>query len=242
MIRRCAMPVCADHRASPPSRSAEHGFTPPRRSAEHGFTLIEVMVALMIFGMIAAAGVALLAFSVRAQGATDAATDDIAAVNRLSAILTADLAQAQDRPTRDVAGVRLPAFTGANGGTPLLRFVRAGWSNPDGAARSDLQKVEYRLSDGAIERVGYPALDGAAPMPPAVILDRVRAVTMRFRYAGAWGDRWDGTPVAALPQAVEMIATRQDGTAWRMLFLVGTGAGRTDTSQQQQAGDARAAF
>ena len=49
---------------------AEHGFTPAKRSAEHGFTLVEVMIALMIFGMLAAAGVAILTFSVRAQTAT----------------------------------------------------------------------------------------------------------------------------------------------------------------------------
>ena len=54
------------------------------RRGEAGFTLIEVMIALMIFGMIAAAGVALLAFSVRAQGASGAALDDIGAINRLS--------------------------------------------------------------------------------------------------------------------------------------------------------------
>lgn len=195
-----------------------------RRDAAAGFTLVEVMVALMIFAMIAVAGVSLLAFSVRAQRATGVAADDMAAVNRLSAILTADLAQAQDRPTRDMGGARLPAFAGANGGDPLLRFVRGGWSNPDGAARADLQKVEYRFVDGAVERIGYPALDGAAAIAPAVILNGVRAVTVRFRYGGAWADRWDGTAGAPLPQAAELVATRQDGTQWRMLFLVGTGA------------------
>lgn len=196
------------------------------RAREQGFTLVEVMVALLIFGMIASAGVALLSFSVRAQGAATVALDDLGAVNRLSSILTADLAQARDRPTRDMGGTLLPAFVGGAGGTPLLRFVRGGWANLDAAPRSTLQKVEYRLTTGGLERIGYPALDGAAPLPPALLLDRVQQVTLRFRYAGAWSDRWEGNPLSALPQAVEMQVVREDGRNYRMLFLVGPAAPR----------------
>lgn len=34
-------------------RSTEHGFTSLKRSAEHGFTLVEMMVALAIFSLVA---------------------------------------------------------------------------------------------------------------------------------------------------------------------------------------------
>jgi general secretion pathway protein J len=199
-----------------------------RRDA--GFTLVEVMIALMIFGMIAAAGVALLAFSVRAQGASAVALDDTGALSRLSSILTADLAQAQDRNTRDVNGVLLPAFSGDAAARPLLRLVRAGWSNPDQAPRAELQKVEYRLEGDGLERIAYPALDGATALPPALLLDRVRTVQLRFRYRGAWSDTWQGNPRAALPQAVELVVTRADSRLYRLLFLVGTGAGRVQES------------
>ncbi|MBB3692972.1 type II secretion system minor pseudopilin GspJ [Sphingomonas sp. BK580] len=207
-----------------------------RRDA--GFTLVEVMIALMIFGMIAAAGVALLAFSVRAQGASAIALDDTGALSRLSSILTADLAQAQDRNTRDVNGVLVPAFSGDAAATPLLRLVRAGWSNPDQAPRAELQKVEYRLAGDGLERVAYPALDGAAPLPPALLLDRVRTVQLRFRYRGAWSDTWQGNPRAALPQAVELVVTRADSRLYRLLFLVGTGAGRVQESGSGAPGGA----
>ncbi|WP_375249342.1 type II secretion system minor pseudopilin GspJ [Sphingomonas sp.] len=199
-------------------------MTPPARPARNGFTLVEVMIALMIFGMIAAAGVALLSFSIRAQGASAAALDDSAALNRLSAIMTADLAQAQDRPTRDQRGVLVPAFTGGAAQVPLLRLVRGGWSNPDDAPRAALQKVEYRLDAGAVERVAYPALDGAAALPAAVLVDRVRQARVRFRFGGAWSDTWQGQPRAALPQAMELIVVRDDGLSYRLLFLVGTGS------------------
>jgi general secretion pathway protein J len=194
-----------------------------RRAQAAGFTLIEVMIALMIFGMIAAAGVAILAFSVRAQGASGAALDDIGAINRLSSILTADLAQAVDRPTRDQNGTQLPAFTGGSGQPVMLRLVRGGWSNLDAAPRAGEQKVEYRLTDGALQRVAYPMLDGAQSLPPAVLLNDVRQVALRYRTDGAWSDRWQGPPTNPLPQLVEMRLVRTDGREFRQLFLVGTG-------------------
>lgn len=198
-----------------------------KRPREAGFTLVEVMIALMIFGMIAAAGVALLAFSVRAQGATDAALDDNAALTRLVSIMTADLAQAQDRTTRDIAGVRVPAFSGDRNAQPMLRFVRGGWSNPDQAPRATLQKVEYRLTGDGIERVAYPALDGAAPLPPALLIDRVQEVRVRFRFLGAWSDTWAGNERSDLPQAMELTIVRAGNQSFRFLFLVGTGAPRS---------------
>lgn len=207
------------------SRSAENGFTPPSRSAENGFTLLEMMVALLIFGMLTSAGVALLSFSVRAQAATAARLDDIGALNRLSSAFAADLAQATARVTRDENGTPLPAFEGiaGSGDGAILRLVRTGWINLDDAPRPNVQKVEYRVRGGMLERVAYPLLDGAAPLPQAVLLNNVSRAQMRYRLAGAWSDGWQGTAEAPLPQAAEMQIVRTDGTRFRIVALVGTG-------------------
>jgi general secretion pathway protein J len=183
------------------------------------------MISLMIFALLAAAGVALLSFSVRAQGATGAKLDDIQALNRLSSALSTDLAQAETRQARNEAGDLLPAFVGETGSsmTPMLRFVRGGWSNIDAAPRPSEQKVEYRLTGGVLQRIAYPMLDGAEPLPPVAMLSHVRQVTLRYRLDGAWNDSWQGTPVAALPQAMEMRLVRDDGVEFRQLFLVGSG-------------------
>jgi general secretion pathway protein J len=209
-----------EHGFTPVRRSAEHGFTPVRRSAEHGFTLVEVMVALLIFGMIAAAGVAILSFSVRSQAATGARLDDAAALGRTESILSADLAQAVNRPVRDEGGTTRPAFVGDAAGFTL---VRLGWSNVDAAPRPTAQKVGWRLVAGALERVAYPMLDGAAPLPPAALLTRVRQARLRYRFRGAWSDRWDGATGVPLPDAAELSLVRDDGTIWRTMALVGTG-------------------
>jgi len=190
---------------------------------EQGFTLIEMIIALLIFAVLAAAGVSLLSFGVRAQTVAGRKLDDIAALSRLDAVLASDLGQAMPRATRDQDGARQPAFeAGANG--TLLRMVRGGWDNVDAAPRSSLQKVEYRLTDdGAIERVAYPMPDGAAPLPGATMLTDVASVGLRYRLSGGWSDNWTGTPAIALPDAVEMTITRRDGTVFRELFAVSTG-------------------
>ena len=198
---------------------------------DDGFTLVELMVAFVIFGLLAAAGVALLGFSVRAQGAGAARLDDLSGLERTVAVLSADCAEAVARPTRDGNGVTLPAFVGEGGGAsvsgaaPMLRLVRGGWSDLDASPRPTLQKVEYRVENGALLRTAYPELDGAAPIAPAVLLAHVKAATLRYRYAGAWTGRWDGADGIALPQAMELVVLRDDGKTYRALFLVGTGYG-----------------
>jgi general secretion pathway protein J len=208
-----------------PSRSMGRDIASASRSAEHGFTLVEVMIALLIFSMLAVAGVAILSFSVRAGAATGTRLDDVASLNRTLSVLSADLAEAVDRPTRDEAGIVRPAFVGeaTAAAAPMLQLVRGGWSNLDALPRPALQKVAYQLTRGALERVAFPQLDGAAPLSPAVLMTGVRDVRLRYRIAGAWSDRWDGTAGAALPQAMELTLVRTDGTAWRRLFLIGNG-------------------
>ena len=193
--------------------------SPVARDEEAGFTLVELLVALLIFGLIAGAGVAILAFSVRAQGVTTKRLDDVAAIARAGALLCADLGQALDRPARDEAGVRLPAFTGD---AQSMRLVRGGWTNLDAAPRPAVQKVAWRAENGALERIAYPMVDGAAGQAASAVATGVRAVRLRYRYRGAWSDRWDGA-AAPLPDAVEMVVARRDGTSLRQLFLTGTG-------------------
>lgn len=208
----------ADQTAGQADQIAEEG-------QEGGFTLVEVLVALLIFAILASAGVALLSFSVRAQAATGAKLDDLAALNRTLSILSADLAQASARETRDEAGTPVPAFIGEASGEaqPMLRLVRGGWTNLDRQPRPGVQKVAYRLDGGVLQRLAWPQLDGAAPLPPGPLLDRVRAVRLRYRFRGAWSDRWDGGGGVALPQALELRVQRTSGAEYRQLFLVGSG-------------------
>ena len=73
-----------------------------------GFTLIEVMIALLIFALLAAAGVLVLSQSIDNRFVVKAATDRTAELQRLRATLRADLGQAAPRRVRAANGQPAP--------------------------------------------------------------------------------------------------------------------------------------
>ena len=93
--------------------------------------------------------------------------------------------------------------------------------------------MAWRLANGALERVAWPELDGAAPLTPAAMVTNVIGVHLRYRIGGAWSDRWEGRGPTALPQAAEITISRRDGTHWRELFLVGPGTSPASTVIQR---------
>ena len=191
-----------------------------RRAGEAGFTLIEMLVALAVFALIAGGALALLRISVDAELGARRRTEAMAAERRFLSVWTADLAQAAPRPARDEAGSSHAAFE--VGGAVLLRFVRSGWSNVDGAARPSLQKVEWRWDGKALVRSGYPFPDGAAPDPPSMMLPLAAAPALRFRTGdGVWRDRWEPQREGELPVAVELLLPQAGGEPLRVVSLVG---------------------
>jgi general secretion pathway protein J len=194
---------------------------------ERGFTLVELLVSLLIFGMLSAAGVALLSYSVGAQDSARIRLDELSSLRRVGALIGNDLAQAAPRLWRDEGGAVRAAFIGGSGQTqgPALLFVRRGWENLDGSSRPSLQKVQYRLSDGRLERIGYPYVDGTAASAAVPLLERVRSLRLRYLGAdGEWRERWDPAQPTLLPRAVEMVVDVGRGGSIRQLFLVGAAA------------------
>jgi len=194
------------------------------RRSEAGFTLIELLVALAIFALISVAGVMLLRSGSDTQIAVKKRLEEMALSHRLANSLEGDLAQAIARPVRDQSGQIIPAFTQSEASVPgaLFGFVRAGWSNFDGAPRAGLQRVAYVLEGGALKRLSWPMLDGAAPSDAAFLLEGVTSATVEFRdNTGAWRDDWTATDADALPRAVALNVNLTGKPAQRMLFLVG---------------------
>ncbi|MCW2393892.1 MULTISPECIES: type II secretion system minor pseudopilin GspJ [unclassified Sphingobium] len=194
-------------------------------AGEEGFTLIELLVAVMIFAMLATAGVVLLRTSVDGQAAISRNLDALADVQRGVSLLDADLSQAVTRISRTEAGTFAPAFFGraAQSEEPLIQFVRAGWSNPATLRRPTLQKIEYWWRDGRLERIGYPALDGAQPPAPSVLFEHVTALSLRYRARnGVWQDRWASVRPTELPTVVELTVGRRSAAPVTLRFPVGT--------------------
>jgi general secretion pathway protein J len=168
---------------------------------EGGFTLVEMLVALSIFAVLAASGVGLLRSSVDTQNAVAARLSGSSGLTRLQALLANDVAHAIVA-AESAAGKGQGAFAGNVNGFTLLR---SGWDNLDGAPRSDVQRVDWTAAAGAVERAG--SVPGTAAGTAAKVIAAKQA---RFRYrtaAGAWADSFGGAPGEPLPQAVELVLT-----------------------------------
>lgn len=188
-----------------------------------GFTLVEVLVALLIFAMLAAAGAAVLSVAVDNRFAVKAATDRTADLQRVRALLRADIGQAAGRRARGPTGRPQPqAMMGASQpGDAALILTRAGWSNPNEQARPSLQRVEYRLVGDRLERRVSTHLDGSRPGPPQVLYRGVRDLEVRFVRDGDEAPAFASTPDRPLPDAVRVTMTLQGYGRVEQLFLAG---------------------
>lgn len=190
-----------------------------------GFTLVEVMISLMIFAVLAGAGAAVLSGTIDNRFAVKAATDRVGDLQRMRGLLRADLGQATARRSRGPTGrpTAQPIVGPAVPGDPILVLNRAGWSNPGEQARASLQRVEYRLVEDRLERRVSMHLDGARPGPPQVLYRGVRDVTVEFVRDGQVAPAFISSLDRPLPDAVRIGMTIGDYGRVDQLFIVGSG-------------------
>ncbi len=134
-------------------------MTKPDRSG--GFTLVEVLIALAITAFVSA--IAYTSFSTVLSGveSSQATAERVYQINRAWMMISRDLEQFVARPVRDEFGELEPALQGGIAARFPLSFTRGGWHNPVGHARSELQRVNYRLEEETLWRDSYPVLDRA---------------------------------------------------------------------------------
>lgn len=190
-----------------------------------GFTLVEVMVSLLIFAILAGAGAAVLSATIDNRFAIKAASARVGDLQRMRGLLRADLGQATARRSRGPTGRPSPQpIIGAVApGDPILVLNRAGWSNPDEQARPSLQRVEYRLVGTRLERRASSHLDGARPGPPQVLYRGARDVTVEFMRDGQAAPAFISSIDRPLPDAVRIGMTIEGYGRIDQLFIVGSG-------------------
>jgi general secretion pathway protein J len=170
---------------------------------ERGFTLVEMMVALLIFALLASAGVGILRASVQTSDSVDRGLARINAQQRFVALFTADIGQAIARPLVGVGEVRQPPFEGT---ANTMTLMRGGWANPNLYPRSSLQRVTWQLEGGGAARVAHLFLDGSDPGQAALLMGKVASLSFRYRRAdGGWSDSFRSSATELLPAAVEVI-------------------------------------
>ncbi len=200
-------------------------------SAQRGFTLLELLVAIAVFAVIAVAAYAGLRSVLFTRQVVEQEAQRLGRVQLTFAILTRDLEQVINRPIRDEFGQTQPALKGGGVTGPALTLTRTGWDNPLRQPRAGLQRVAWELEDDHLIRQYWITLDrsGIAEPRRAALLEGVEALRSRFLdSAGEWRTEWpprDATgDTPSLPRAVELTVELADwGPITRLLPLAGFG-------------------
>ena len=198
-----------------------------------GFTLLEVLVAVVVFGIISVLAYGGYNQLIQQSDIVERGASRTRAIQSTVQRMTEDFAMLEPRPIREPIGESLEPALRA-GGTrveTLADLTRSGWTNPAGLSRSTLQRVTYRLLDNKLERAYWTALDRTLSTEPtsAVMLDKVRAVSFRFMDQNqTWHDQWpplgySGGDAARLrPIAVEITLELEDwGKIVRLVEVAG---------------------
>ena len=190
-----------------------------------GFTLVELLVALAIFAIIAGFAYrgldALLQSRVALEKESRKWRDTAIFVGRIER----DLSAVIDRSVVGESGTQLAAVSSmieSTGSGEGLALTRSGSPLQQNALAAP-QRVAYRLRDGSIERLSWNGLDAAPREEPTAVavLKSVSAFGLRFldpngEYQPTWG--LPGNPDAKLPAAVEI--TLQLASGERIVRLV----------------------
>lgn len=195
------------------------------RQISGGFTLIEVLVAITIFVVMAAMAYGGLRVVLDARDSYERNNDRLADVQTFFLIMQRDIEQTVDRPIRDGFGDRQPSLTGDRNG---LELTHAGLRNPAGFARSHLQRVAYVLEADTLVRLVWPVIDRAQDSEPvrSYVLEGVETVELRFLDAKHnWQTKWPADKLgdeqpAALPRAVEVSIDYRDWGRLTRLFAL----------------------
>jgi len=130
-----------------------------------GFTLVEILVAFLIFSIIGVVSSQLLSQTIDAQSKLSDRGERLSNLHRAMQVIQRDIMQLADRPIRDQYGD--PLQTLMIGSDGAIEFSRVGWRNPLKLRRAEVQRVAYRIQDNNLMRGSWSVLDRAQDTLPA---------------------------------------------------------------------------
>lgn len=198
----------------------------PRPGSEPGFTLLELLIALSIFSVLAVLAYGGLGTVLDQQRLTEENAERLGDLQKTYLIIQRDIEQAVPRPVRDEFGDARASLTGGAGG---LELSRGGWRNPLDRPRSTLQRIGYSLEDQQLVRHSWLVLDRAQDSEPLhqLLAGDITGFSLRYLDGNnSWQEQWPvdnpgadpETVILKLPRAVEVTLEHEYFGEIRWLF------------------------
>lgn len=126
-------------------------------SKSHGYTLIEILIALAVFAILATITTSVLYNAFTTRSRVNEQSEHLNKLQLAISLMQQDTSQAVERAIRSNEMHLFPAFMGE---TNYLEFTRDGNANPGNIEkRSTLQRVAYVCEKGALQRRTWDRLD-----------------------------------------------------------------------------------
>jgi len=198
----------------------------PGAAPRSGFTLVEVLIAILIFGILTAMTYRALTGVLETRRRVEQENRKWRTIAYALTRIEQDIGASLNRPVRDAGGIMRPAFVGNPvpiAGEGQLMLTRTGQLDAEGYETAPL-RVGYVLRDGVLLQLSWPVLDQGVRTNPTMTPLLSGIQRLEFAYAGASGQPtpfWPQTGVAgtdALPAAIAMRITFVSGEQLSRMF------------------------
>ncbi|MEZ8143667.1 type II secretion system protein GspJ [Enterovibrio norvegicus FF-33] len=201
---------------------------PPIKRHARGFTLIEVLLALMIFATLSMSANQIFSNVITSDKQTEEVGNALKTLQRTLLIMDSDFRQMMARQYRnggDEAQEALLEFSDdlLDSESQGIRFVRGGWINPQALfPRGEVVKVGYRIQDNTLERIRWMYPDDSSSVEPAImpVMEGVKDISFAVLGSESWQESWD-SPLE-MPKAIRVtLDTDRYGELVRIYVLSG---------------------
>ncbi len=201
-----------------------------KRNNFQGFTLLELLVAIAVFSIMATMAYGGLRSVMAGREHTDQVAQRLRELQRTLLFLQQDLSQIVARPVRDEYGEVESAVIAGGAEDEVLQLTRGGVGRI-GRDRPSLRRVSYQLKGSQLIRRVWPTLDRVQGSEPrqfylASTLERIEFRFLSDKASADWMSSWpplgETTAKSVVPRAVEVTLQVTGIGAITRLFLVGT--------------------
>ena len=164
---------------------------PPKK--QQGFTLLELLIASIIFAIMAVMAYGGLDNVMSNSKASQQALKRLQQIQQSVSVLNRDFSQIVPRSIRDEFGNPQPYLSAGNNIDNLVEFSRGGRVNPANLLRSSLLRIAYQFDDEKLVRLQWPQMDRAqeTEAKKTILIDNLNEVTIRFLDQNAeWQEQW----------------------------------------------------